>query len=51
VEHYTTLDNAHPNLDPLMHPLELSDQDKADLIAFLKSLTDEEFLKDPKFKP
>jgi cytochrome c peroxidase len=49
--HYVDLNNAHPNLDPLMHPLSLSESEKADLIAFLKSLTDEEFVKDPRFKP
>lgn len=51
MDHYVHLNHAHPNLDPLMHPLGLNDQDQADLIAFLKSLTDEEFLTNPKFKP
>ena len=51
MEHYVTLDHAHPNLDVLMHPLVLSAQDKADLIAFLRSFTDEQFVNDPKFKP
>lgn len=32
---------------PLVKPLALSDQDKTDLIAFLKTLTDHEFLSNP----
>jgi len=30
--------------------LNLSAQEQADLVAFLKTLTDEKFLKDPRFK-
>jgi len=37
--------------DPLIKPLPLSDGDKADLIAFLGSLTDTEFLTDVRYKP
>lgn len=33
--------NPNPNLSPLMKPLGLSDQEKADLLAFLKALTGE----------
>jgi cytochrome c peroxidase len=51
LDHYITLDHAHPNLDPLMHPLNLSAQERADLIAFLRSLTDETFVNEPKFRP
>ncbi|MEP7218683.1 MAG: cytochrome c peroxidase [Bacteroidota bacterium] len=51
VEHYVTLNHAHPNLDPVMHPLNLTDQDRADLVAFLKALTDDSFINDPRFKP
>ncbi|WP_342377051.1 di-heme enzyme [Myxococcus stipitatus] len=39
----------NPNKDPLVRPFELSDSEKADLIAFLKSLTDTAFLSDPRF--
>jgi cytochrome c peroxidase len=35
--------------DTLIRPLNLSDQEKADILAFLKSLTDHEFLTNPKF--
>jgi cytochrome c peroxidase len=51
IEHYTTLSRAHGNLDPNIHPLTLSAQDKEDLIALLKSFTDEEFVNNPSFKP
>ncbi|WP_338863077.1 cytochrome c peroxidase [Myxococcus stipitatus] len=39
----------NPNKDPLVRPFELSDSEKADLIAFLKSLTDTAFVSDPRF--
>ena len=33
--------NPNPNLSPFMKPLGLSDQEKAELLAFLKALTGE----------
>ena len=44
VRHYSTLEEAptyarHP--DPLMQPLNLTEEEIADLVAFLESLTDE----------
>jgi cytochrome c peroxidase len=41
--------SLNPNKDPLIRGFKLSSQDRADLIAFLQSLTDEEALHDPKF--
>ena len=43
--------NGHenPNKDPLIGGFTLSERDRDDLIAFLKSLTDEQVLHDPKF--
>ncbi len=41
----------NPNKSTLIRPFTLSDQEKADLLAFLHSLTDEEFLTDPRFGP
>jgi cytochrome c peroxidase len=38
----------NPYKSPLIRPLGLSAQDKADLIAFLKTLTDTRFLTDPR---
>lgn len=50
-EHVRT---ASPNLDPHMLPwvwgqIDLSPQERTDLVAFMKSLTDEGFLTDPAF--
>ena len=62
VEHYNSGVKMHPNLDPrlfdpnVMPPMQpqprrlnLTVQQKAALVAFLGTLTDEEVLKDPKF--
>jgi cytochrome c peroxidase len=35
--------------DALLQPFAITEQEKADIIAFLESLTDQEFLKNPKF--
>ena len=40
---------ANPNKDNLVSRINLTAQDKADLVAFLKTLTDHEFLTHPKF--
>tara|TARA_R110002096_G_scaffold408075_2_gene607004 strand:+ start:5011 stop:5127 length:117 start_codon:yes stop_codon:yes gene_type:complete len=32
-----------------VHGFEITEQERADILAFLKSLTDESFLVDPKF--
>lgn len=44
IAHFNSGGNADPNKDPLMHPLGLSPQQQADLIAFLRALTDERTL-------
>lgn len=54
VEHYNSGAVESPNLDPNMHAivedgLGLSTQDKADLVAFLKSLTDQTFLNNSEY--
>ncbi len=41
VEHYNKGGTGAANQDPLIMPLKLTDSEQADLIAFLKSLTDE----------
>lgn len=43
--HYQSGGKNHPNQSPLIRPFTLTAQEEADLIAFLKSLTDEEFLR------
>ena len=41
IEHFNSGGLADPNKDPLMQPLQLSTEEKADLAAFLRSLNDE----------
>ena len=41
IEHYAEGGQPNPNADPLIRPLDLSEQDRADLLAFLQALTDE----------
>lgn len=40
---------AHPNKSDLISRIDLTAQDKADLVAFLKTLTDSDFLTNPQF--
>ncbi len=49
IEHYISGGKAHPSKSPLIRPLSLSPQEKADLVAFLNSLTDETFLSNQAF--
>ncbi len=42
---------ANPNKSPLVRKLDLSAAEKADMVAFLESLTDENFVTDPRFGP
>lgn len=51
VDHYAQGGQGHPNTDPTMHPLDLTAQEKADLVAFLEALTDTAFLTDPRHQP
>ncbi len=51
VEHYSAGGNGHPSTDVQIEPLDLSKADKDDLVAFLQSLTDEEFLTALRFQP
>ncbi len=39
----------HPAKDPLVRGFPLTPQNRADLVAFLRSLTDEDFLQNPRF--
>lgn len=50
VEHYNSGGQPHPNKSSLVRPLGLSAGEKADLLAFLQSLTDEQFVNNPKFR-
>jgi cytochrome c peroxidase len=49
IDHYSKEVKPHANLDPRMHRLNFTDSEKAALVAFLKTLTDQKFLTDPKF--
>jgi cytochrome c peroxidase len=55
IDHYSKGVKPHPNLDPRMRRpdgvshLQFTDTEKAALVAFLKTLTDHQFLTDPKF--
>lgn len=42
---------VNPNKSPLVRKLDLSAAEKADMVAFLESLTDEGFVTDPRFGP
>lgn len=50
VEHYNSGGKNHKNKSHLIKPLQLSTQEKADLVAFLNSLTDYDFVNDQKWK-
>jgi cytochrome c peroxidase len=49
IDHYSKEVKPHPNLDPRVRRLKFTDSEKAALVAFLKTLTDQKFLTDPKF--
>ena len=55
IEHYDFAGHPSPTISPLMEfhgiGLNLNQQEKNDLIAFLKSLDDPEFINNPKFRP
>ncbi len=50
VEHYDSGGKNHPHKSVLIKPLGLSAAEKADLVAFLESLTDGHFVSNPKFR-
>lgn len=50
IEHYSKGGEGHPNTDPTIHPLRLSAEEKVELAAFLRALTDDAFLTDPRFR-
>lgn len=50
IDHYQTGGKPHPNKSPLLKPFALTVKERADLIVFLRSLTDEIFVKNPEFR-
>jgi len=51
LEHYRRGGAGHPQQSPLVRPLDLSDQERDELIAFLHTLTDIPFLQNVHFLP
>lgn len=49
IEHYNRGGFGHPNQSEFIEPLHLTEEEKADLIAFLKSLTDWDLANNPAF--
>ena len=50
IDHYNNGGENHPYKSDLIRPLYLSKKEKAQLIAFLNTLTDESFIHNPNFK-
>jgi cytochrome c peroxidase len=51
IDHYQTGGKAHPNKSPLLKPFQLTPQERSELLAFLRSLTDEQFVNNSNFLP
>jgi cytochrome c peroxidase/predicted alpha/beta superfamily hydrolase/Ca2+-binding EF-hand superfamily protein len=49
IEHYSGGVNRHPNVSGFIFRMHFSVREKRALVAFLRTLSDEEFLKDPRF--
>ena len=50
IDHYASGGHFSPNRDPLMDSISLNEQQKMELVAFLKSLTDTSFVNNPAFQ-
>ncbi|MFN0013813.1 MAG: cytochrome-c peroxidase, partial [Saprospiraceae bacterium] len=50
LDHYQSGGKNHPNKSPLIRQLALTSAERTDLLAFLNSLTDEDFLTNPAFR-
>ena len=50
IDHYASGGHWSPNRDPLMDSISLDAEQKADLVAFLKTLTDTSFINNPEFQ-
>jgi cytochrome c peroxidase len=50
IDHYARGGRNNPRRDPRIRPLFLTPEERADLVAFLQSLTDREFVDDPRFR-
>lgn len=50
IEHYNSGGENHPHKSAFIKPLNLNEREKEELIAFLRSLTDDSFVTNPLFK-
>ncbi len=50
IEHYNSGGHTADNLDPLIQPLQLTEENKADLLAFLLTLSDTTTLQNPAYQ-
>lgn len=50
MDHYNAGGKGHPLQSPLVRPLGLNENEKADLIRFLEGLTDRHFIENPAFR-
>jgi len=51
IEMYDAGGRGDPTTDPLIKPMSLTSEEKADLLEFLNSFTDPTFIEDPRFAP
>ncbi|MEM6801800.1 MAG: cytochrome c peroxidase [Bacteroidota bacterium] len=51
IDHYASGGQPHVNRDPLMLNILVDEEGKKDLLAFLKTLSDPNFLSNPEFRP
>jgi cytochrome c peroxidase len=49
LQHYSSKGSQHKNKNPLIDEIELSSEDEKNIIDFLKTLTDKEFINNPAF--
>jgi len=50
IMHYESGGQPHKNKSPILRPFQLTSQERSDLTAFLKSLSDRKFVENPIFK-
>ena len=50
IDHYDSGGKNHPNKDERIRPLDLTEQEKGDLLHFLEALTDSTFLNNPAYQ-
>lgn len=51
IEHFDKGGQGSPNKDPRLQPLHLTEQEKKEILAFLRTLTDWTFVQNPNFLP